>query len=435
MLLQKATKLTRSDKLLQGTVGTRSQRVYGNIFPDPELNGSFNIDRTICPSNGTIPSLYDDNEPPPCSINDSTSPWTLTGAPSAYRVLATGLLNQTDDYNQEDFNALWNADESGIFNWTQLVTHIDLLTKDQHVFYFNPFWAEEDSDNQTRKKLAITDDHVENFGYDYVANTTSIVTKCFPITVECGMQTTNESSKPYMYHCSDIFNGDLNAIPENGLEKLKGWNTTFYNSEDGSPRKISTASQLNPFHYNVTAIVDSINIDGLIDFKDPQVHQGTIVGIGDGRVGFALSCTSTIYDVTYSLVEGNIHVFNATRADNSTAAIIKAPIQAGFGSYALFERAAMSILYTNLTVTDAMELAFSQTFLALASGVYVTAPALEQRWHGDMTLTELGKGPFYLLVVCMFLYAFVVLVFTVVALSIFRRSDVRERQALLMPKD
>jgi hypothetical protein len=440
MLLQEATKLTRSDKLFQGTVDVTSQRVYSDIYPDLNLDASFRINRTICPFDGTIPSLYDDHAVPPCSIDNSTSPWTLMNAPSAYRVEATGELNQTADFNQEDFNALESADDSGTFDWTQLVTHIDLVTKDLHVFYFNPIWArevseEEDSDTQAHKKHPITDEHAENIGFDYIANTTSIVTRCSPNTMGCGMQTTNDSSKPYMYHCSDILHGDLNAIPENGLEKLRGWNTAFYNFEDGTPRNISIASQLNPFHYNVTAVVDSINIGGLIDFKDPQVGQGTIVGIGDGRVGFALSCTSTIYDVTYSLVEGNVTVFNTTQADPSTAAIIKAPLQAGFGSYALFEKAALSVLFNNLTVVDGMELAFSQTFLALASGVYGTAPALQQRQHYDMTLTKLGKGPFYLLVVGMFLYALVVLVFTVIALIAFRRDDVRELQFRLLRKE
>jgi hypothetical protein len=243
--------------------------------------------------------------------------------------------------------------------------------------------------------------------------------------------TSNDTSIPY--HCSDIFNGNLDAIPENGLEKLKGWNMSFFNLEDGFPRQISVASHLNPFRYNVTAAVDSINIDGL--GGDPQVSEGTIVGFGNGHVGFALSCTSTVYDVTYSLVDGNIKVFNATLADPSTAAIIKAPLQASLGSYALFEKAAVSVLTNNLTVMDSMNLAFSQTFLALAAGIYERAPDLEQRWRGDMTLTRIGKGPFYFLVVCMFLYAFVVLVFTVIALSVFRRSDVKEVQDLLMPKE
>lgn len=435
LLLQNSTKLTISDKLLQGTIGPTVQRVYNLNYVDPSSRGGFKINSTICPHDDTIPDIYDDKIAPPCSIDNSTSPWTLRSAPASYRVLATGLQNQTSDYHKEDFNALRIASDLGTFDDTQLVTHIDLVTHDQHVFYFNPMLAEEDSDKQERTTITLVNNDLERSGLDYIANTTSIVTKCSPITMDCRMNNTNRNNSSIPYHCSDIFNGDLNEIPANGLERLKGWNTTFYNFENGSPHNVSIASQLNPFRYNVTAVVDSIDIGGLIEFGDPQVSQGTIVEINNGSVGFAISCQSTVYDVTYSLVNGSIHVFNTTPADPRTAAIIKAPLQAGFGSYTLFEKAAMSVLFSEVTVTESMELAFSQTFLALAAGVYDHAPNLKQRLRADMTLTQLGKGPFLFLVVCMFLYAFVILVFTVIALSIFWRSDVRELQAHLIPKE
>jgi hypothetical protein len=420
---------------LEGTIASTVHRVYDVNFVEAGFNGSFNINGTVCPPNETVPGIYDHKAPPPCSIDYSTSPWTLTGASETYRMLATGLLNQTADYNKEDFNALVTASNLGTFSSSQLVTHIDHITHDQHVFFFNPMLSEEDSYWQNGHRSTLVNQNFVRFGLDYIANTTSIVTRCVPITVDCGMRNTSSNDSSIPYHCSDIFNGDLNEIPSNGLERLKGWNTSFFNVENGSPQNISIASQLNPFRYNVTAVVDSINIGGLIEFEDPQVSQGTIIGIGNGRVGFAISCNSTVYDVTYSLVNGNIHVFNTTPANPRTAAIIKAPLQAGFGSYALFEKAALSVLFNNLTVTESMELAFSQTFLALAVGVYAHAPNIEQRWRWDTTLTQLGKGPFYFLVVCMFLYAFVVLVFTVIALSIFWRSDVRELQTRLTTEE
>jgi hypothetical protein len=435
-------KLTVPDKLLQGTIDTTSQRLYYDIdtSSDANFDASFNfgfvVNGTICPPNDTISDIYGNSTytVPPCSI-DATSPWTLRDAPATYRVLATGLLNQTGGYNEEDFSALSNASQLGIFSDMQLVTHIDLGNLDQHVFLFDPTSAEEDIYSQEKNKLTLLNNDYERFGLDYIANTTSIVTKCSPITVDCGLHNITGDDPSIPYHCSDIFEGDLNKIPDTGLERLKGWNIAFYNLENGSPRRISIASQLNPFTYNVSAVVDSINLGGLIEFGDPQVARGIVVESGDGRVGFALSCTSTVYDVTYSLVDGNIHVFNKTLADPRTAAIIKAPLQAGFGSYALFEKAAVSMLFTKLTVMDSMDLAFSQTFLALAAGVYARAPMLAQRWRADMTLTKVGKGPFYFLVICMFLYAFVVLVFTVIALSIFRRDDVRGAQAQLIPKE
>jgi hypothetical protein len=49
-------------------------------------------------------------------------------------------------------------------------------------------------------------------------------------------------------------------------------------------------------------------------------------------------------------------------------------------------------------------------------------------------MTKVGKGSFCFLVVGMFLYAVLVLVFTVAALSIFWKDDVREVYARLIMK-
>ncbi|CAN9296677.1 unnamed protein product [Alternaria alternata] len=412
----------RKTKIASGT------RIAG----DPPFFGGFKINEAICPFNETIIGSYDHDAFPPCTINGSSKPWTLLDAPSAYRVLATGLLNQTGEYNNEDFNTLNVAWDAGAFIYTQLVTHIDDVTDEQHVLYFNPWSAEEYSDSPKVSKLDLTNQDVERVGIDYVAETISVVTECTAITTDCGIYNTTSDASSIPYHCSNGFYGDLNEIPANGLERLKGWNTTFFDFHNDPSLNVSIASQLNPFSYNVTAVVDSIDLDDLILYGDPQVPQGIVVEIGDGRVGFAMSCNSTVYDVTYSLVNGSILVFNTTLTAPSIAAMIKAPLQAGFGSYELFEKAAMSVLLSHSTILDAMELAFSQTFLALVAGVYDPVPFIEKRWRYDMTVTKIRKAPFYFLVVCMFMYAIVVLVFTLIALSLFRRSNVRALHAQLM---
>jgi hypothetical protein len=424
---------------LSGTLAPTLQRVYEGTSPgpdyvpgDPPFFGGFKINEAICPFNETVIGSYDHDAFPPCTINGSSKPWTLLDTPSAYRVLATGLLNQTGEYNNEDFNTLNVASDAGAFIYTQLVTHIDDVTNEQHVLYFNPWSAEEYSDSPKVSKLDLTNQDVERVGIDYVAETISVVTECTAITTDCGIYNTTSDASSIPYHCSNGFYGDLNEIPANGLERLKGWNTTFFDFHNDPSLNVSIASQLNPFSYNVTAVVDSIDLNDLILYGDPQVPQGIVVEIGDGRVGFAMSCNSTVYDVTYSLVNGSILVFNTTLTAPSIAAMIKAPLQAGFGSYELFEKAAMSVLLSHSTILDAMELAFSQTFLALVAGVYDPAPFIEKRWRYDMTVTKIRKAPFYFLVVCMFMYAIVVLVFTLIALSLFRRSNVRALHAQLM---
>ncbi|KAH5336259.1 hypothetical protein HBI23_047730 [Parastagonospora nodorum] len=129
-----------------------------------------------------------------------------------------------------------------------------------------------------------------------------------------------------------------------------------------------------------------------------------------------------------------MYAFIATLADAGTAAVSEAPLQAGFSYDLLYEKAAVSVLFSNLTVVDSMALAFSQTFLTLASGVYARALNLEQRWRTEGTVTKVRKGLFYFIVVYTFLYAFVALVITVITLTIFWRRNVRELQVQLMPK-
>lgn len=154
------------------------------------------------------------------------------------------MLNQTGDFNTEDFNALSNATESGAFENTQWVTHIDHVTDNQHVFFFNPMLSQEESDKPPTPppKLTLVNNELDRFGLDYIANTTSIVTNCISITKECRMHNATDNEISVSYHCSDIFNGDLNEILKNGLERLKGWNTFFYDHQNGVPRNISIAS-------------------------------------------------------------------------------------------------------------------------------------------------------------------------------------------------
>lgn len=421
--------------MLQGTIGTSTRRIYfENSSPEDRSDASFILNAATCPDELPTPDIYQLDAPPPCSINSSANPQSILDSPTAYRVLETGLLNQTHDFNKEDFTALENAYQLGMFERMQLVTHIDNTTADQHVFFIDPFMAYEENITARPNQALLSNPSMDHIGIDYIAKTVSVVTKCFPITQECNMHNvTDRNTSSLTYHCSEIFAGDLDKEPINGLEHLKGWNTSFYNLDSGSPRAIGVSAALNPFTYNITAMVNSLSFDILEGVDDPQVTEGAIVNVNNDRVAFALSCQSSLYNVEYSLVNGSVWKFDATLADPREAAIVKAPLQVGFGSYCLFEKASMSVLYTELTVMDGMELSLSQTLLALAAGVYGSYPSLEERWRYDITVTTIAKAPFYFLVICLLLYALIVAVFTVFAF-LMRRQDVLERQARLLPK-
>ncbi|KAF2729659.1 hypothetical protein EJ04DRAFT_568418 [Polyplosphaeria fusca] len=407
--------LVIGDKVLQGTVANTSARLYSlSVSEKDRKNTSFMLNRGYCPLESTIPDPYQLNASPPCSISQTTNDPNLLDSPKSYRLLATGLLNQTHDYQDEDFAGLKDADDAGTFDGMQVVTYIDKETLNQHAFFFDPIFAEESTSVEEHHQLEIAATDYERFGLDYVAQTTSVVTKCSAISSQCGMRSKNSS-----YHCSDMFQGNISEIPGNGVQKLKGWNISFYDLDNGIPLPISIASQLSPFSYNVTIAVDSIDYASLqlseqnIPDVAHQTTDGTIIDMDNGRVGFALSCNSTVYNVTYALVNGSVLSFQARPADPSEAAIIKAPPQLGFGSYGLFEKVTMSVLFTKLTVMDAMKLAFSQTLLALAAGAYEPAASLDERYRADFLLTTMKKVPFYFLV----------------------KKGVRESQARLLPRE
>lgn len=131
---------------------------------------------------------------------------------------------------------------------------------------------------------------------------------------------------------------------------------------DGQPRNISVQSHLNPFHFNISTALTSISATILLEEGDPgtsQVMDGSIVDAGDGRVAFALSCTATIYDVTFALINGSIAGFNATVSNPRKASIIKAPLQVGFGRYSLYRSASLAVLSYENTAASLMGPAFS----------------------------------------------------------------------------
>jgi hypothetical protein len=191
------------------------------------------------------------------------------------------------------------------------------------------------------------------------------------------------------------------------------------------------ASRLNPFTYNVTGLVNSLDMASLRAFDDPQGKDGSLLDAGNDHIAFALSCTSTVYNVAYSMVGGNISYFNATLASGTEAAVIKAPLQVSLGSYTLYLQAALGVLLTDITVADSMSLAFSQVGLAYAAGAYDPTPAQWMRFRGDIELTKIPKGSYIFLIVLCLLYALLVLGFAIAACVLRRREGVAKTQAVL----
>jgi hypothetical protein len=185
--------------------------------------------------------------------------------PTTYRLLANGLTNTSSSYDQIDFSS-WEASyEVGKSVDREVVTHYDNQTNGLHAFFVDVLSLQEDRSGQStesRPKLRLKPEtnKITTYGQDFIGTTTSVVTKCISATQSCNLTVGTESGSSVQYNCSQMFSGKLNTIPENGIDKMYGWNTSFYHLDNGTSRAISVASRLNPFTYNVTGLINSLDM-------------------------------------------------------------------------------------------------------------------------------------------------------------------------------
>ena len=381
----------------------------------------------ICQTELTTPPPQNISDAPlPCSLNATNRLPNVAYAPDVYLTLDTGISQQSASFNDANFTALDRNSGDGTATANQIVTFVDPKSNLSHSFFFFADSAQEyDEENHM------------NIGVDYVANTTSMVTECTFATGSCGLTSVNNSntnqSLSIPYNCYPDFTGDLGEIPSTGLERVQGWNSSFYQLVNGVPENIPIQAQINPFNFYAAAAVSSISFPLLQETGSNETANGSIIDAGNGRTAFALSCQATIYDVTYSLINGSIAQFNSTPSDPRKAAIIKAPLQAGFGQYNLFQSASLAVLAAD-PVTSIMSKAFSQTGMALASGVFTYDKNIAQRFRYDLIVTKVPKAPFWYLNVCCLLVSTLGFVLMAGAVGLRRSERVRSHQVKLIPK-
>ena len=367
--------------------------------------------------------------PLPCSLNETGGSTNVQDAVDVYLTLDTGISQFTSDFNGLNFVTLEKeeAENTATQYWVVTILH----NGSQHAMFFNPNSAFEYDASYAGFQYG------PNYGVDYRANTISMVTECTYATPECNITHNDTGTEDISipYHCYDDFSGDLGQTPSTGHERLQGFNMSFYSLVDGTPRNIPVQTQSNPFTFYAATAVNSIDLAGFrsqSNRSEGQPGNGSLVDGGRGFLAFALKCEATIYDVTFSLINGSFADINTTLSSPQKASIVKAPMQVGFGQYHLYQAAALSAVATNASLNDTMAKAFSQTAMALASGPFDVDDNLVQRFRWSVQVTRVPKAPFWYLVVVCLVYAVFGIVMTMVAFYLRRVKEVREQHAKLM---
>lgn len=368
--------------------------------------------------------------PPPCSLNETDGLINVAYPSFVYLTLGTGISQISSDFNGINYTNTADQEEKGTATPYQVVTYSPYGNVSHSLLFYPDAAAEVDIG------------YGNHYGIDYVANTTSMVTQCTFATHDCNVHadltnSTDVNNISIPFDCYPDFAGNLGQTPATGHERAQGWNMSFYQLVNGTPTNIPVQAQSNPFHFYVATAVNSIDLSDFdTDSKLPEGNagNGSLVDARYGFVAFALNCEATIYDVTFTIINGSFwdSGFNISKSSPQKANIVQAPLQVGFGQYHLYQAASLAVLANNDSVAVSMAKAFSQTGMALASGVFHFDHNIYQRFRWTKSVTRVPKAPlFYLVVVCL-IYSVFGMVMTLLALYLRTRPEVRDQQARLM---
>jgi hypothetical protein len=184
----------------------------------------------------------------------------------------------------------------------------------------------------------------------------------------------------------------------------------------------------NPYYYSAMILANMRNPRPAALQNDPEVLSG---GHGGATI-VAVGCTSTVYDVEYSSVNGTIKNWKFSKSNSSTTLIVQGTQRhTDVGNPNLIQAASIAGLSNSAQeIADQFALAYSQTALAVASGAFEPRAALASQARERILVARVPKAPLFALVAANLLLVFLGIILAIVAL-VAVRGNTGEAQARL----
>ena len=279
---------------------------------------------------------------------------------------------------------------------------------------------------------------------DYSATTLAIGTHCLPISSKCQLSANSGSNTPF--DCSSGFYGDLTAFSVAGVDfstnnsyttATQGtvWfldpgltryaNASFTSNTRADPEAINIAH--NPYHLGVWAALLPSPTD-----QDPPPSE-TIYTI-TGTLTYLLNCTTTVYDMTYSWINGTISSPKLSVANATMGTELQWPSYLNLGKRYMDTAAyGAGAETTNQAIADAWSTSYSTTAMGLTAGFLSNRTNLLEQIRETRLVSRVSKVPLYFLIALNLLYAGIGLALAIIAMGS-RPNDcneVRERLSIV----
>lgn len=237
---------------------------------------------------------------------------------------------------------------------------------------------------------------------DFKATTFAVTTECEAITSKCNIDFYTST-----FNCTPSFAGSLTspgpAVIATRVSSQSPVGVQYF-GDPGLTNNFSMASEAysdqNPLYFGTWATAQQAVSSGA-----ENGAIATLPGTGLGS-SWVLNCTSTIYEATYTWVNGTVTSFNTSLANGTVGGIFSAGFAAGFGATAL-ENIAILAGFNNASdgLANATAAYFSRNSLALSVGAMELRPNTLEQSRSSLSLTRVPLVPFYMLIAVKLFYA------------------------------
>ncbi|KAJ5389220.1 uncharacterized protein N7496_000288 [Penicillium cataractarum] len=211
---------------------------------------------------------------------------------------------------------------------------------------------------------------------DYTVSTYAIHSQCSPITSQC-MNSNDVSGVRTTFSCPFAFQGAVNTA----VGASNSVTMAYFTDSTGFDNNTDETLIGNPYYYSAVILANMRNARPIALQNDPEVLSG---GHGGATI-VALGCTSTVYDVEYSSINGTIKSWKSSNSNRSTTLIVQGTQRhTGVGDPNLIQAASVAGLGNSAQdIADQFALAYSQTALAVASGAFEPRTALASQSYSS----------------------------------------------------
>ena len=202
---------------------------------------------------------------------------------------------------------------------------------------------------------------------DFSASTIAINTHCTPISSACNLTFLNGVSIPF--NCSNAFFGYPSLFDPTAMQTCSpkgGWTMSFFN-DSGLTKPADYSNPVNPIYIGMASIV---NVNGDVGHL---YNESDIVQVLNGGDAFVPRCNATVYNVSYSFINGfSSNTTELKPPSVNMASIVNAPQQVTQYSLNQFPNGAIHARFSNTPqeLADKMALVYSQTALGFAAGLF-----------------------------------------------------------------